>query len=54
MKWILSQEKADGNFYEYQKTENSRLILGYSEKKAKKDTCNREKGIKKTLRASVW
>ena len=46
-KWILSQEKQDGVFYEYPKTENSRLIIGYSEKRAKKDAHNREKGIKR-------
>jgi transposase len=46
-KWILSQNKADGTFYEYQKTEHRRLILGYSEQRSKKDAFNREKGIKR-------
>jgi transposase len=46
-KWILSIEKVDGNFYEYQKAEKCRLILGYSEKRAQKDAYNREKGIKR-------
>jgi transposase len=45
--WILSQEKADNHFYEYQKTEQSRLILGYSGNRAKKDVHNREKGLKR-------
>jgi transposase len=45
--WILSQEKQDEVFYECQKTENCRLIVGYSEKRAKKDALNREKGIKR-------
>jgi transposase len=45
--WILSQEKADGIFYEYQKTKESRLIVGYSEKRAGKDAHNRDKGIKR-------
>jgi transposase len=45
--WILSQVKQDGLFYEYQKTKNCRLIVGYSEKRAKKDALNREKGIKR-------
>jgi transposase len=45
--WILSQNKADGAFYEYQKTEHRKLILGYSEIRAKKDAFNREKGIKR-------
>lgn len=45
--WILSIEKQDGQFYEYQKSEASRLIVGYCEKRAKKDRHNREKGIKR-------
>jgi transposase len=43
--WILSQDKIDGVFYEYQKSEKCRLIVGYSGKRAKKDGYNREKGI---------
>ncbi|MDR1545101.1 MAG: transposase, partial [Prevotellaceae bacterium] len=45
--WILSQDKTDGAFYEYQKTAACKLILGYSEKRAKKDAFNREKGLKR-------
>jgi transposase len=45
--WILSQNKTDGTFYEYQKSEKCRLIVGYSEKRAKKDVYNREKGIRR-------
>ena len=45
--WILSQEKTDCNFYEYQKTEKCKLIVGFSEKRAKKDAHNREKGIRR-------
>jgi transposase len=45
--WILSQNKQDGAFYEYQKSEQCKLILGYSEQRAKKDAHNREKGIKR-------
>jgi transposase len=44
---ILSQNKVDGKFYEYQKAENYRLIVGYSEKRAAKDAYNREKGIRR-------
>jgi transposase len=40
-------EKKDGLFYEYQKRETARLIVGYSENRAKKDRYNREKGIKR-------
>jgi transposase len=45
--WLLSLKKQDGSFYEYQKTATSRLIVGYSESRAKKDCNNREKGIKR-------
>jgi transposase len=45
--WLLSLEKRDSLFYEYQKTATSRLIIGYSENRAKKDRYNPEKGIKR-------
>lgn len=45
--WILSQNKVDGAFYEHQKTDTSRLIVGYSRQRAKKDVHNRNKGIKR-------
>lgn len=45
--WILSQKKQDGSFYEYQKSQQCKLILGYSEQRAKKDAYNREKGVKR-------
>ena len=45
--WILSQNKEDGAFYEYQKNRQCKLIVGYSEQRAKKDAYNREKGIKR-------
>lgn len=45
--WILSLEKTDGSFYELGKLPKTRLIVGYSEKRAKKDAFNREKGIRR-------
>lgn len=42
--WLLSLPKADGHFHET-KVANGRLIVGYSEKRAKKDAYNRTKGI---------
>jgi len=45
--WILSQEKVDGTFYEYQKSKECRLIVGYSEPRARKDRYNREKGVRR-------
>jgi len=44
--WILSQEKKDGVFHETNKGD-SRLIIGYTDKRAKKDRYNREKGVKR-------
>jgi transposase len=45
--WILSLEKQDGCFYELGKLPHSRLIVGYSEQRAKKDAYNRDKGVKR-------
>lgn len=44
--WILSQEKKDGCFYEI-RNGNARLVVGYSESRAKKDRYNRDKGVKR-------
>jgi transposase len=45
--WILSLDKREGSFYELGKLPASRLIIGYSEKRAQKDRYNREKGIRR-------
>jgi transposase len=45
--WILSLEKQDGCFHELGKLPKSRLIVGYSESRAKKDKYNRIKGVKR-------
>jgi transposase len=45
-KWILSLDKKDGVFYETKK-DDTRLIIGYSENRAKKDKYNRLKGVKR-------
>lgn len=44
--WILSLEMQDGEFNETRKGD-TRLIIGYSENRAKKDKYNREKGVKR-------
>ncbi len=44
---ILSLDKTEGSFYELDKLPESRLIIGYSEKRAKKDKYNREKGVRR-------
>ena len=49
--WILSLEKLDGVFYELNKNETSRLIVGYSTQRAKKDAYNREKGVARLKKA---
>jgi transposase len=46
IQWIRSLEKIDGCFYELGKLPKSRLIVGYSENRAKKDKYNREKCVK--------
>jgi len=48
--WILSLKKLNGEFYETAKGIN-RLIIGYSENRAKKDKFNREKGVKRLTKA---
>jgi transposase len=49
--WILSLEKRDGVFNELQMGGGARLIVGYSDKRAKKDRYNREKGVKRLQKA---
>jgi len=46
-RWILSLEKQDGSFNELGKLPKTRLIIGYSENRAKKDKYNRTKGVKR-------
>lgn len=48
--WILSLSLQDGEFKEIKKG-NARLIIGYSQKRAKKDWHNREKGVKRLEKA---
>jgi transposase len=48
--WILALEKHDGEFNE-RKKDDIRLIIGYSENRAKKDRYNREKGVKRLQNA---
>ena len=48
--WILSLEKRNEEFNELQ-IDKARLIVGYSEKRAKKDKYNREKGVKRLQKA---
>lgn len=45
--WILSLKKEKGIFNERERDGGNRLIVSYSEKRAKKDGYNRDKGIKR-------
>jgi transposase len=49
-KWALSLSKQDGEFNETRKGQ-ARLIVGYSDNRAKKDRHNREKGVKRLEKA---
>ena len=48
--WILSLEKHDGEYHEQEKS-NGRLIVGYSDRRARKDRYNRDKGVKRLEKA---
>ena len=50
-KWILSQPKRDGKFHEMHRSNRERLILGYSEDRAKKDAYNRDRGVRRLRKA---
>jgi transposase len=49
--WIMSLEKQDGCFHELGKLPRSRLIVGYSDNRAGKDAYNRQKGVKRLVKA---
>ena len=49
--WILSLEKTDKACYEYKRQNEERLIVSYSEKRAKKDAYNRDRGIERLRKA---
>jgi transposase len=45
--WILSQPKIDRQIVELEKERGRRLLVGYTEDRAKKDAHNRQKGVKR-------
>lgn len=49
--WILGQGKEDSHCHEYKRNNGERLILHYSETRAKKDAYNRERGIARLRKA---
>lgn len=48
--WILSLPKQESVFHEYKKDEDTRLIIGYSQKRANNDAYNRNRGVKRLQR----
>lgn len=49
--WILEQPKSDCRMVEYDKGNGQRLLVGYTDKRARKDSHNREKGIRRLEKA---
>lgn len=49
--WILKQEKKDDSFFECRRDDGERLIVGYSETRAKKDAYNRSRGVQRLRKA---
>lgn len=49
--WILSQPKEECKMAEYDKGGGRRLLVGYTEDRARKDAYNREKGIRRLEKA---
>jgi len=50
-KWILSQQKTDKKMVEYDKGNARRLLIGYTNDRAKKDAYNRDKGVRRLEKA---
>lgn len=49
--WILEQPKVDCRMVEYDKGGGQRLLVGYTEDRARKDAYNRDKGIRRLEKA---
>ena len=48
---ILGWEKKNDDFYEYKREDDERLVVGYSEARAKKDAYNRNRGVERLRKA---
>jgi transposase len=48
---ILAWEKKNGEFFEYRRENGERLIVGYSDTRAKKDAYNRTRGVERLQKA---
>lgn len=49
--WILGQPKSDRRMVEYRKEGGRRLLVGYTDDRARKDAYNRDKGIRRLEKA---
>ncbi|RGU70348.1 transposase, partial [Odoribacter splanchnicus] len=49
--WILAQPKVNCQMIEYDKGNGQRLLVGYTDDRARKDAYNREKGIRRLEKA---
>lgn len=49
--WVLSVNRTDGNIEECRKNDTQRLIVSYSESRAKKNAWNRDKGVDRLRKA---
>ena len=49
--WILSHSWVDGQMEEYDKGDGRRLLIGYTDNRARKDSYNREKGVRRLEKA---
>lgn len=49
--WILQQTKKPGAFFERKRDNGDRLIVGYSEQRARKDAYNRNRGVERLRKA---
>ena len=49
--WILSHSWAEGQMAEYDKGDGRRLLVGYTDNRARKDSYNREKGVRRLEKA---
>ena len=49
--WILAIDKTDGNIIECRKNDSQRLIVSYSDARAKKNAWNRNKGVERLREA---
>lgn len=49
--WILAIDKTDGNIIECRKNDSQRLIVSYSDARAKKNAWNRNKGVERLRKA---